>query len=238
MKQFRIIACAIIAGVCTAASAQKVITLDQLKKNQQQKGQTTQATTTRPKTTFSTSDVEDFNTLYFQYNIETMHFSSGGYSGNSTGSAITFGYGHAFGLSDNVPVYVEPGAALQYFFDSENGVKFQMLSLKIPVNLIYTWKVSDNVCIDPYFGLFMRANLMAKDKFDKSWGSPTSSVNLFSKDDMGDDTWNRVQAGLQVGVRVRLYNVCTLGFGFSQDFNTISESTHMHSFDFTLGLNF
>lgn len=237
MKKFRFFALAAIAAICASASAQKVITLDQLQKaSKQQQQQTSQATRTQavkqPRTSSSSSVDGGFSTFYVQYNFETLSYSNKGFSSSETVSALTLGYSKAIGMLDDVPFYLELGGALKYMWDSDEGVKTTFLSLKIPVDVVYSYKITDNISLDPYAGLYARLNLIGKEKFEDE------SVNLFSKDDMGDDTWNRFQLGLQGGVRVRFNEQFAVGVGYTQDLTNVADHMKFHSIDLTLGLNF
>lgn len=72
------------------------------------------------------------------------------------------------------------------------------------------------------------------------------SIDLFSKDDMGDAAWKRIQLGMQFGVRARISNKFLVGIGYSMDLTNISKyevyhtdiSSKFHSFDITLGYCF
>ena len=127
------------------------------------------------------------------------------------------------------------------------------------VFVVYSFAVSDAFSIEPYAGIYLRGNLIGKEKFentggwdddwddwdddwdDTDWSGSTSvkdEINLFSKDDMGDDAWNRFQFGAQLGVRARINNMFVVGLGYSTDLSNITEKTKFNSFDVTLGITF
>ena len=72
------------------------------------------------------------------------------------------------------------------------------------------------------------------------------SLDIFSKDDMGDADCKRIQLGMQFGVRARINSQFLIGLGYSMDLTNISKYTMLktditskfHSFDITLGYCF
>ena len=50
-----------------------------------------------------------------------------------------------------------------------------MLSLNIPVNLLYRFNITDDFSISPYFGLDFRINLLGKNKYEISYDGNTDS---------------------------------------------------------------
>ena len=288
---FALSAIMMAAGSVTMNAQEKVVTLDQLlKKNQQKEAPKTeqkaeQKTTQKQaaqkqkvakepkvKAASAGTSLGGFSTAYVQWNFETMKYSKSGFSSSSSGNSISGGFNYAFGIAGATPLYLEPGVALKYVWDNNNGVKFSMLSLKVPVNVVYSFAATENFNIEPYAGVYLRGNLLAKEKFETNGGwdddwddwdewedddysdfdddwettyeAPSSSgrskdsVDLFSKDDMGDDTWNRFQVGLQVGVRARINQKFMIGVGYSQDLSNITDNTKFHSFDISLGICF
>ena len=135
----------------------------------------------------------------------------------------------------------------EYLYDDFGGSsnhkqKFTMLSLKIPVDVMYSFDVSDGLSIQPYAGIYTRINIIGKLKVGDE------SANIFSKDDMGEDnTYNRFQVGLQAGCKFRFGKKFTAGIGYYRDiapklFNYsehgAKSSVIFHGLDITLGLNF
>jgi len=64
------------------------------------------------------------------------------------------------------------------------------------------------------------------------------SYDVFSKDDMGDDAWNRFNVGMQVGVRAHINNMFVVGVGYTQELTNICDHTKFSSVDLTLGIAF
>ena len=294
---FALSAIMMAAGSVTMNAQEKVVTLDQLlKKNQQKEApktekkaeqKTTQtaqkqkvAKEPKVKAASAGTSLGGFSTAYVQWNFETMKYSKSGFSSSSSGNSISGGFSYAFGIAGATPLYLEPGVALKYVWDNNNGVKFSMLSLKVPVNVVYSFAATENFNIEPYAGIYLRGNLLAKQKFEGNGGwddddwddwdewedddysdfdddwettyeAPSSSVgskdrDLFSKDDMGDAAWKRIQLGMQFGVRARINQKFMIGIGYSMDLTNISKysvlntdvTTKFYSIDISLGICF
>ena len=274
MKQFRFLAMAALIAFSSALSAQTVITLDEMQaKKQQQQQQPQQQQVVQQKASYSSAaEYEPFGTLLVQYNYTWMKSKSEshGYSVSSSDNlnAFSLGYIYSMPLGD-IPLYIEFGGAVQYFFKSRNvdydydydyddyydyygyddlggssdhKVKFSMLSLKIPVDVMYSININDGFAIQPYAGIYTRINIFAKEKYGDE------SIDLFSKDDMGEDgTYNRFQVGIQAGCKFRFAQKFTVGVGYSRDiapkFFNYDKGGHksnvnLSSLDVTLGLTF
>lgn len=291
MKKTMIIALsAIMMAAGTVTAQEKVVTLDQLLKSQQQKqAQTQQKEAAKPATQSQTktekpakvqSGMADmaapvgFSTIYLQYNFESEKVKMGSHSESESGNSVSAGYNYAFPISGTLPLYVEAGIAAKYVWKNKDGQKFNMLSAKVPVNLLFSYPVSESFSIEPYAGLYLRGNIFGKVKYDSnydddddywddddlvddwdSWGesralvssnSGEKSLDIFSKDDMGDAACKRIQLGMQFGARARINNQFLIGVGYSMDLTNISKytilntdvTTRFHSFDITLGYCF
>lgn len=114
-----------------------------------------------------------------------------------------------------------------------------MLSLNIPVNLLYRFNITDDFSISPYFGLDFRINVLGKNKYEEDYNGDVDSYdwNLFDDDDMDGDPWGRFQAGWHLGVGFD-YSVLHVGVEYGTDFNEIAEKTKFATTSITLGLNF
>ncbi|MBR8721561.1 hypothetical protein IX307_002816 [Bacteroides pyogenes] len=223
MKRFRFLMMAAFVVVCASISAQQVITLDQLKERKQNKQSQSQsqnqqkAQQKKQTKSHSSSDYEGFNAAILQYNAVSLK------SGDSSVSysCLSAGYLKAINMG-GTPFYIEPGAILQYQFKD----KFKMLSVRIPVSAIYTFPISDGINLDPYAGLYLRGNIIAKN----------DGEDLFSDDAL--IKFKRVQFGLHFGLRARFNNKFMAGIGYSIDLNEISEHSKVRSLDLTFGLVF
>lgn len=295
------------AGSVTVNAQEKVVTLDQLlKKNQEQKQaqtpqkqeqkakpETKQQTQKQPKEKAQKQPKSSaaaaglmapvaFSSVYLQYNFESEKVKAGSHSESESGNSVSAGYNYAFPISGTLPLYVEAGIAAKYVWKDKNGQKFNMLSAKVPVNLLYSYPVNESFAIEPYAGLYLRGNIFGKIKYDgqsdggysydidddddywddddmvddwDSWSESRAlassddgkeSLDIFSKDDMGDAACKRIQLGMQFGVRARINKQFLIGVGYSMDLTNISKysmlgtdvTTKFHSFDITLGYCF
>ena len=187
------------------------------------------------------SDNDAFGLFYAQYNAASQHMTITGHdSDNESLNGITLGYSYFIPLGD-MPLFVSPGAAVQYFFKSKNGIKTNMISLKVPVNLMYSLQVSDAFRIEPYAGIYGRINIWGQMKDDDG-----DSVNIFDDSDMGDAAAKRFQLGWNAGVNFRITEAFTIGAGYFMDILKLQSyssgkhdvKTNLQGFDITLGINF
>lgn len=241
MKKIRFIALAVFSAFAMSATAQSYY--------QQQSRKSS-----------SYYDVEPFSTLYVQFSPSKLYAKSE-YKGdgislseseNSSINALSLGYAYYMPLSESIPLYLDFGAAVQWFFKSKEykdyfydeeineKVKTNLISVKIPINVSYAIPVSDAFCIAPYAGIYGRVNIIGKEK------AGDESADMFSKDDYGDAVAKRFQAGWNAGVNFRIANAITVGAGYYMDllkFQSYEEhhakfKSHFQGFDITLGFNF
>lgn len=113
---------------------------------------------------------EGYNRAGLSFN--NVHYAS--YAGNGSNysdlgrSMNGFGldYIHGFGLTDNVPLFLEVGGSINFNFgtlkyekDEDYGDWYQFqenwkdINLTIPVNIAYRLTVNDDLSITPYFGI-------------------------------------------------------------------------------------
>jgi opacity protein-like surface antigen len=185
------------------------------------------------------SDNESFGLFYAQYNLTTAHTTVTNHDSENTSlNGVTLGYSHFIPLGD-IPLFLSPGAAVQWFFKSKDGHKTNMISAKIPVNLVYSFQVSDNFRIEPYAGIYGRINIWGQEKVGDE------SANILSSDDFGDAACKRFQLGWNAGVQFRITEAFTIGAGYFMDLMKLQNyssgkhdiNTNFQGFDFTLGIN-
>jgi len=185
------------------------------------------------------SDNESFGLFYAQYNLTTEHMTVTNHDSENTSlNGVTLGYSHFIPLGD-IPLFLSLGAAAQWFFKSEDGHKTNMISAKIPVNLMYSFQVSDNFRIEPYAGIYGRINIWGQEKVGDV------SANILSSDDFGDAAYKRFQLGWNAGVQFRITEAFTIGAGYFMDLMKLQNyssgkhdvKTNFQGFDFTLGIN-
>lgn len=188
----------------------------------------------------SSSDVPAWKGLRISYDRTFMSFAEDVDDNNMNGFSL--GYVHSFNIAKSLPIFLETGAGINFarysdsFEDFEESVN--TLGLTIPVNFVYGIGINDKLTIKPYTGLYLRANLMGKVKYEMNGKS--EDFNLFDKDDMKEldsDTWNRVQVGWQIGTTFDI-NKFNVGISYALDFNEIAEDTKTSKFSINLGYNF
>lgn len=164
------------------------------------------------------------------------------------GGAIQYSF-----QSEEVPVTSE---MVKYGFDEKEKLrdeKVSLLSVKVPVNVLYKHQVPNSkIAIAPFAGLTFRGNILGKIKTEYNKDvtdriprvatkNPTnwdSDLNLFNKDDMGnDDVWKRFQIGWQVGVNV-YYSSFYAGVSYGTDFSQISQNVKIHTTSVNIGYTF
>lgn len=164
---------------------------------------------------------------------------------------FTLGWLRGFGIAKKVPLYLEAGAGLQFRtmkegIDMADGsdvasldTRINLLSLHIPVSLIYRFTLPGGLSVSPYAGLDFRANLMGKLKVDASFNDMSDGldISLFDKGDMDDHPWNRCQGGWHAGVGFG-YGIVHVGVDYGRDFNELGENMTMGTTSVTVGLNF
>ncbi len=223
MKKLRLFAVAALAAITMSATAQVTY------------GNDYQYQPEKSSKSYYGSDNEGFSTLYVQYNPSKLKSKSHGSSSSESVNALSLGYSYSLPLGD-IPLYLEFGGAAQWFFKSHEGAKFNMVAVKIPINVMYSFDVSDAVSIQPYAGVYGRVGIIAQEKYEGV------KLNYFSKDDMGDFAWKRFQFGWNAGIKFRFAQKFTVGAGYYMDLMKImsynEHKSHFQGFDITLGLNF
>lgn len=90
---------------------------------------------------------------------------------------VSFEYVKSFGVVEEMPIFLEVGAGLQWLNDRESeeqettlgDKKYEMVyktavnifSLNVPINIGYKFTLQDNITVMPYVGLNARVNLLA-----------------------------------------------------------------------------
>ncbi len=162
---------------------------------------------------------------------------------------FSIAYEHAFKVARDMPLFVQTGAGINALFqkgEDEHDYgssgdywaeeKLRMMSLTIPVNVVYGIRINDALTVKPYTGLYLRFNLYGKSKWkgEEVYGTHHTefddTLNPFDKEEveMDDDVdaivkvFKRVQVGWQIGATLdfRKFNV---GIGYALDFNPITK---------------
>lgn len=199
----------------------------------------------------SSSDVPAWKGLRFSYDRTFISADDeslyGKYGFDLDGmNGFSVDYVHSFKIAKSAPIFIETGAGIGFAscknsyeeydeYDDESydyDITTNVLNLHIPVNFVYGIGINDQMSIKPYTGLYLKANLLGKMKDDED------DINLFDKDDMGDDgVWNRVQVGWQIGTTLDI-NKFNVGISYALDFNEIAEKTKTSNFSVRVGYNF
>ena len=198
----------------------------------------------------SSSDVPAWKGLRLSYDRTFMSYDYEG-AEDTDMNGFSVGYVHSFNIAKSLPIFLETGAGINFArysdSESEEGVEVKesmtTLGLTIPVNFVYGIGINDKLTIKPFTGLYLRANLMGKYSLETTYDGEkidelSDDLNLFDKDDMGDDgVWNRVQVGWQIGVGFN-YKKLYVGVAYGSDFSEISKKCKASFTTISLGYNF
>lgn len=170
---------------------------------------------------FQSSARNVYNTADFTYSPLTVSVNFGlNYTVDL--HAVSLNWAQYRLLTDNVPVYIQYGAGLQYtfgegdFFGTDEAMSF--LSIKVPVSAVYQFDIPNlPLLIVPYAGLNLQGYILGKgvstyEDFETG-ETKTTTYDYFSKEQMGDESLNRIVLGWQIGARV-MYDMYFLGVGY------------------------
>ncbi|MDM8155336.1 outer membrane beta-barrel protein [Bacteroides gallinaceum] len=236
MKKFKLFVLAAFLGLATSASAQFV----------NSGSSNSSASSTSSSFDFTSVKTNGWSRIYVSYLPSKMKLDYDD-ADDMKFKGFQVGWLKGFGLTQRLPLYMEAGAAIQYrsYKDEESdsyydfSQKCNLLSLNIPVNLLYRFNIKDDFSISPYFGLDFRINLLGKIKYEETYDGDTDSWdgNLFDDDDMDNEAWKRFQAGWHIGVGFD-YRIIHIAIEYGTDFNEIAEKSKFATTAITLGLNF
>lgn len=191
----------------------------------------------------TSSDVEAWKGVRFSYDHMFVNYDGDNEDGDMNGFSV--GYEHAFKVAKKAPLFIQTGAGLYFGRHKESDEGYELkttaLGLTIPVNVVYGVKINDMLTIKPYTGIYLKVNLMGKDKETEEYNGKKEEdkTNLFDKDEVGgeDYTWNRCQVGWQIGATLDI-NQFNVGIGYALDFNELAKETKTSKFAVTVGYNF
>ncbi|MBP3737746.1 MAG: outer membrane beta-barrel protein [Muribaculaceae bacterium] len=209
----------------------------------------------------SMGDNSGWNTVYAEWNPTSMYYTGKGDADKVNFNAFSLGYSKAFALSQSVPIFLEAGLAAQFMFKSETvderyyeddswwkeKQSIHMLSVKVPVNVIYKWNIPNSrVELMPFMGISLRGNVwgewkesletVVNGKHNDENGS--DSYNLFSKDEMEGKQWKRFQIGWQAGIKARFNEKFLIGGSIGTDFMEIAKKEKFINGSIMLGYTF
>lgn len=206
---------------------------------------TISAQTDAPSTIQHVSVMYDLNTL------------SPKYGDNSYFNGVGAGYTIDFRVSNTIPLYVGTGLNIRGVFDKDKiainneedlvnmDVKSTLVNLNLPINVSYRVPVADNLYLTPQLGLDFRVQVYGQSKLDLNSDFPElnklvsqdSKVNLFSKNDLGDNRLRRFQMGWHAGLNFE-YSRVNLGLSYGTDFVKIHKNVGGSNFLVSLGYTF
>lgn len=95
---------------------------------------------------------------------------------------------------------------------------------------------NSSIAIAPYVGINLRFNVWGEQK--QEYKNLGHTYNLFDKDDMEDDDWNRFQIGWRTGVKGYFGNRFMVGAGYGYDFNDLYKKAKVGEWTLQLGYTF
>lgn len=139
---------------------------------------------------------------------------------------INFGGVAGFSVSDNLPIYLEPGVNIAWTHSAKDvaggEIKFTYMTAAIPLNCVYKYEINDKVAVSGFLGLNNKFNFMAKEH-DKGPGYK-NDFSWLSKKDMGsrEDRASFYQLGSQLGAGFHVSRFY-IGYQFQWDWMKFQE---------------
>jgi len=197
------------------------------------------------------AQAENYNRVSVSY--DWQHYSMKHSSFVSTSlNGFGLNYNHGFGVAEDM--FVEAGLNFDFGFGTANTSekgnfmsytmqgkhKMTNINLRVPVNFVYRFGLTDDLTLAPYAGINFKLNLVTKYKVFVDTDIPDEDlqgmdmesdwVNVYKVGDGGfghkDYTWNRFQMGWQVGVGLS-YQRYYVGLEYGTDFIP----AYSHKFD-------
>lgn len=164
-------------------------------------------------------------------------------------------------LSKTSPLFLEWGLRFngEYYSDSAEKSKqsTNVYTVGIPLNITYHFSLGDTGAkLAPYAGVNFKVHVSGESKYtyktlltttvgegtrfettSTKEIDKTDTLNLFSKDDMGEGAWKRFQMGWQIGVNLEIKRF-VIGLGYGTDFVKLAKRTNTSNFTVGIGINF
>ena len=159
----------------------------------------------------NSSVVSNIGTFGVSYSPTTYNTIVGNSSNSEDLHSLSITWTTANALHPSQPVYFEYGVAALWTFlndsDSDNyTLSTNFVGMKIPVSLLYKYDIPQtNIALAPYVGLDLTGYLYGKTT--AKYGDTKTSISYFSKDDMGDEKYNRINVGWHIGARAYVNDV-------------------------------
>lgn len=152
------------------------------------------------------------NFFYLQYSPSRYHTDESKLKFNE----FSIGYARSIQIMEDMPYFIEVGANVKYSHAKEEGVNYDLLTFRLPVNAIYKFYLSKtkDITLAPYAGIHIRAIAAGK------------------KED-----WKSFQIGWQTGFRF-YYNKVFMGISYARDFPGETKNPHVHECSVHIGYCF
>lgn len=201
---------------------------------------------TRVTVTRELSPINDYDRLYFGYaDMEPTDEWFDGYMGICTLKGFKAGYLHGFALTKSFPLFLEVGGDLHYGTYSDTYYRYvkermSILAMNVPVSVAYKFSFKNTLWVEPYAGVSLKLNLLAKGKLTDEEDDYTIVDNYFDNDYMDGYPFKRCQFGGQFGVNVG-YKAFNFNLGYhlySPIWNEDGYKVTFNSFTLGIGYNF
>lgn len=152
------------------------------------------------------------NFLYLQYSPSRYHTGDDKLYFHE----FSAGYARSIQIVEENPYFIEVGASMKYSHAKESGTCYNLLTFKVPVNVVYKFYLSKtkDIALAPYAGVHVRAIAAGK-----------------------EDGWKAFQIGWQVGVKY-YWNRLFMGISYARDFPDETKDPHVHECSVHLGFCF
>lgn len=129
---------------------------------------------------------------------------------------FSVGYARSIQIMEDLPYFVEVGANIKYSHAKEDGVNYDLLTFRLPVNAVYKLYLSKtkDIALAPYAGIHLRAIAAGKQA-----------------------DWKSFQIGWQTGLRF-YYNKVFMGISYARDFPDETKNPHVHESSVHIGYYF
>ena len=153
----------------------------------------------------------------------------------------------AAGVRQLIPIQASTSLNLAYGADLEwmmytgnNSREYlsynqNLIGVKVPFSLVYKYDLNDEISFFPYVGLHVSGYLYGR--ASASAGGYSSSVNVFSEDDMWTGAYKRFLLGAQVGAKACYENIF-FGIGYERSLTALMPDTVVGRINFAVGFAF
>lgn len=164
-----------------------------------------QGTSEIPNSFESTNSVvvnKNYNRVIFGY--APTKFKAEGESATAHGFSAAWLGGYNVTKGKRLPLYIEPGVAMNMGFGEVMSESDKLLNIEVPVNVTYRYNIPNTkIRLSPYFGFHCKVNVLCLDKDGLNW--------------FDYDVLNRFQFGMQLGANID-FNRFSIGVGWNKDF--------------------